>query len=646
MPIFDFQRLDNILNLLIEKRQPIPIDELSSYCGVSDRTIRSDINTINDYISDQGASITLIRKQGYIIEYSNKVAFDDFWTNQDSGTFLFTTADSRMRYLIRVFLTSEDYISQEYLQSILFVSQNTLYNDFRTFKQYLAPYHLQLVNKSNLGYLLTGLEQDKRAAIIDLILKENISEYIIGASEIERDICMNINYEAFSSIFQKFFRHFIHSSSDYFYRNLFTRLLLSISRIKYGHQITAFHHQIHLHQDTQLIVQQFIKTVESRFSIEITPEEQLYIEFSIAENFPHLIDNQSSKEHQSLAEEIVSLIFQTLQETSHSDWNSDWQLKNNLLEHIKLFLTIQTIEGQRTNPILKTIKNNFPYAFELAVTCSQNIVQQCNVHFSEDEISYIALHLANSIERHATASQKSLSLAIICGSGQTFSSIMESKIKRRFPNTFAAIQKFSYADFNLQQHQHSFDIVVSTVPIRQQISRVLFIDINDLEVAMQQIEEEIQSIRKDVRTTSLFSEERFLCLQTKTSKEKLLETLHHTLLEQHVVHEHFLTEIYERESISSTIIGDVIAIPHPLGNSVITSCIFPVVAPKGIHWDSKTIKFVFLFAIKPEDSESIQDIYDKLLDFIGSEKAQAALLKTPSFELLQRFFSTSSNSIR
>lgn len=87
MSIFDFQRLDNILNLLIQKNEPIHINELSSFCGVSDRTIRSDIHTINDYITENGATITLIRKKGYVINYIDKEKFDKFWTNQDSGTF-------------------------------------------------------------------------------------------------------------------------------------------------------------------------------------------------------------------------------------------------------------------------------------------------------------------------------------------------------------------------------------------------------------------------------------------------------------------------------------------------------------------------------------------------------------------------------
>lgn len=63
MSFFDYQRLDDIVNLLLDKREAVHIDELSSYCNVSDRTIRSDINTINGYIKSHGAHIVLIRKK-------------------------------------------------------------------------------------------------------------------------------------------------------------------------------------------------------------------------------------------------------------------------------------------------------------------------------------------------------------------------------------------------------------------------------------------------------------------------------------------------------------------------------------------------------------------------------------------------------
>lgn len=240
MSFFDYQRLDDIVNLLLDKKEAVHINDLSSYCNVSDRTIRSDINTINDYIESHGARIILIRKKGYVIEYSDKKSFDEFWSHQDTGTFLFTTSEARLTFLIRLFLTSEDYVSQEYLQSILFVSQNTLYSDLRTLRQYLSRYQLKIQNKSNLGYRVIGQEQDFRSAIVDLIFKSNFTEYLTASTSVEKDICNNINYDKFNKVYLHLFSKEIFIDSDYFHRNIFTSLLLTVSRIKLGHTLRFY----------------------------------------------------------------------------------------------------------------------------------------------------------------------------------------------------------------------------------------------------------------------------------------------------------------------------------------------------------------------------------------------------------------------
>lgn len=641
MSFFDYQRLDDIVNLLLDKKEAVHIDELSSYCNVSDRTIRSDINTINDYIESHGAHIILIRKKGYIIEYIDKKSFNEFWSHQDTGTFLFTTSEARLTFLIRLFLTSEDFVSQDYLQSVLFVSQNTLYSDLRTLRQYLSRYQLKIQNKSNLGYKVIGLEQDFRSAIVDLIFKSNFTEYLTASTTVEKDICNNINYDKFNKIYSRLFSKEIFIDSDYFHRNIFTSLLLTVSRVRSGHTLSEFDQNIKLNQHFTPVINKFVKAVETDFDLKLSTLEKNYINFCIAENSPRLIDDTAINENQELAENILELIHNTLQKYTDSNWIYDSTLESNLLEHIKLFLKVQTIEGNRSNPLLETVKNNFPYAFDLAISCSREIVKCYNIHFSEDEISYIALHLANAIERGNAEEHKQLSLAIICGTGQTFSSIIEAKIKRRFPNVFSTIEKFSYASFtSYDKETNKFDLIVSTIPIRETMVDIVFIDINDLDSSMKQIGKKINEFSVDTidAPEGLLSAKHFHIMHKKTTKEEVLNYLHTELLSQGYVKENFLTEIYERENISSTIISDSIAIPHPLGEAVIKSTIFPVIAPKGITWDDKLVKFVFLFAIKTEEPEKMEFIYERLLDFIGSEKLQAKLLKEPTFSSLLSIF--------
>ena len=640
MPFFNYQRLDNILNFLLQKQEPVRIDEISSYCNVSDRTVRSDINNINDYIEKHGAHIVLIRKQGYIIEYSDKKEFDAFWSNQDTGTFLFTASDSRLTYLIRLFLTNDSYVTQEYLQSILFVSQNTLYSDFRTLKQYLTSYSLDITNKSNLGYILEGKEQDIRAAIVNLIFKENLTNYLTGSITVDKDICNNINYEQFNEIFLNYFKNEIHLDSDYFYRNIFSSLLLAASRVKSGHTIKSFNQNIKLNQHFSAIVEEFIHDIEIKFSLVFSNLEKDYLHFCIAENAPNLIDDSLTKSNQLISKEIVKTIQESLKSSTSSYWVMDKSLEKNLLEHIKLFLKVQTINGNRDNPLLETIKLNFPYAFDLAISVSQDIVRQYNIHFSEDEVAYIAIHFANAIERNSSQTVKQLTLAIICGSGKTFSSIIEAKIKRNFPNRFSKITKLSYSTFQNAVKLEEFDIIISTVPINTSKFPVIQINVNDLDTSMSQIENKLSEINLLEDSDELFSINRFLILENRATKKEVLKLINKQLLEQAFVNPNFLQDIYKREEISPTTISDSIAVPHPLGDSVIKNCIFPVIAPKGIKWDDKIVKFIFLFAIQSNNSEKIQQFYDLLLDFISSNKLQSKLLKEPNYQTFMEIFNT------
>ena len=634
MAQLDFQRLDDLLNYMIIQTSPVTLESLSQSFKVSGRTLRTDIKAINSSIVPNGAEIILIRKKGYILTYSNKEKFNDFWENAHSGTFLFTSAKSRIQYLLRLFLTTNRFISQKYLLTVLFVSQNTLYNDFRTLKTILGAYHLKIVNKSNLGYILSGDEQSIRLAINNLIFQEPLTDFITAANMVEKDICLNINYKQFSELFHSSFTKLVQLDSDYFHRNAFVSILLALSRIKDGHLISDFQQTVSLIPQAQKEIQNFIKSAEQTFHIKVPKDERQYLIYILSENFPHIIDSAITLSDASLVNSIVQALLSDLYTTTGASWVLDENLKRNLKDHIKRLLSIHTINSSRTNPILEAIKNNFPYPFELAVSAMQKIEKKFQISFTEDEISYIALYLASAIEN--SCNSYSISLAIICGTGKILSSIIESKIKKRFPNTFSEIKKLSYREFEHLSNKKAFHVIVSTVPIKNQLQKpIIFIDMNHLDDALLQIENKLSTVKRDNSTMNLFRPSHFMLVKEKISRETLLKRIAKILQSQGFVTENFLADVLARENISSTVINEIIALPHPIGDSVNQSAIFSIIAPKGIKWNhSAKVKFIFLLAIKAKDLENIQHIYDSLLDFVSSEKKQDSLLKNPSYKTL------------
>lgn len=634
-----FQRLDDLLNYLIGQTRPVTLENLSKITKVSSRTLRSDIKLINEHIMSNGGEIVLIRKKGYLMEYSDQKKFDNFWQDHHTGTFLFTTAESRIHYLIRLFLTSDRFVTQEYLLNTLFVSQNTLYSDFKVLKKILEPYQLKIVNKSNLGYRINGQESDMRLAINHLIFQSNLTEFITSANQIDKDICMNIDYASYGKLFNQFLTQLVQLDSDYFQRNAFVSILLALSRIKEGNTVTTFSAEISLNTERQNIVSGFIAEVERTFSIKISDLEENYIAYILTENFPQIINDPSDFENRALAQEMVEMILSQLYQTTHAEWTRDNHLKHHLTDHMQRLLNIHKINGSRNNPILEDVKNNFPYPFELAVLQIQRIETQFNMSFTEDEISYIALYFASAIESHQN--HHKMSLAIVCGTGKILSAIIESRIKRKFPDTFSEIKKLSYHEFKASAPQETYDLVVSTVPFQHATTKnIIFFDINHLEEAFLNIEDQINHYHVNDVTTQLFNASHFTLISDKLSKAEVLKDMHDILFEQGLVTEDFINCVLERENISSTVIDNVIALPHPTRDCVKMSSVFVAVAPKGIEWgDSKKVTFIFLLAIKTEDVEEIADIYDLILDFIASDEKQGALLKTPTYDKLIDLFS-------
>lgn len=637
MSKLDYARLDNILNYLITKHLPVSQDILCKELNISRRTLRHDIKMINDYISDNGAEIELVRRKGYLLNYTDKEKFEYFWHHDDQGTFLFTSAKNRIDFLLRVFLTTDNYVRQDYLLNTFYISQNTLYNDFRSLKQLLAPYHIQIINKSNVGYYISAEESDIRSAILNLIFRDNLYDFISGKNKSVRDICNNIDYKIFSTIFYNFIDGIKLNSTDFFERNSFSAILLTLSRIKYGHQLhTAFKPELKLSPPYQSEFNEFISALNETFQIKLSAYEQSYILFILSENYPNIIERLNlSEDNIQLAHDIVQSLLNHLDQKISDAWIYDNNLKSNLTNHIIRALNVLVIKGNRTNPISQHIKNNFPYAFDLAASEMSRIENIFQLTFSEDEIAYIALYFANAIEKYKNSSRDKIKIAIICGTGKILSSIIQTRLERYFPNLIDSIDNLSLKEFD-STDKSAYDLFVTTIPIKVS-DKIYYFDISNFEQNFKDLEKIIRSKRT---TLQLFNPLFIKTFPDKITKTDLIKTLANELFQMGYVTESFAQDVFKREEISNTVLDNIVAIPHPINHSVKKSVISVAIIPKGIYWNQSHIKFVFLLAIRPEDIKSLEYIYEKLLDFTTSKALQEDLLRNKDMKTLDKIFNT------
>ena len=632
-----YQRLDDLLELLLLKKDPTSIKEIVTALNVSDRTIRTDILNLNENLHPIQAEVTLVRKKGYQLYTENRKMFLDWWKtyNEDKQVPLLNSSEERQNHLLILLLKEEQSYSANELMDLLFVSKNTLYSYLKIIRKQLSVYHLTLINRPNIGFELIGTEYNKRQAILELLLINDLQNYLLGFTATEQLFFSTIDLNLLLELELNFLSSLHLLDSDFYHKNILSTLALAISRIKNGHYIKDISHEIHcLNNETIDIINPFITAIEKNFSITFTTMERNYFILTLSINAPRLV--KDAENFSTISATIVNELLVGIQKTTNFDWTKDTLLYTDLVSHIEGFIKMNLMDTGRKNPILNTIKLSFPMAYDLSLTHLEPIEKKYALYFSEDEVGYIALHLAGAIERN-TSSNEPLKTIIVCGSGNAMSRIIEAKIMKQYPSQFIIIRRCSYAEFQRLNLTH-IDLAITTVPVLDATIPTIFID-------MANLDKEIATLATYLKKTTnrfasildLFHSDSFYYYnETTCSKEKLLSLMTTDLEKQGIVPKSFLSSVIDRENLHVTTINHLIAIPHPMVMSAHTSRISVAIFPNGIDWGTHQLThIIFLFAITKKDNENTEAVYDLLLELMDQEPIQSLIFKADSFEKFQ-----------
>ena len=140
--MFPYNRLNEIFDY-VRQNDIVSVNRLSSLLNITDRTIRSDIQTINEIIKENGAQLRLKRKAGYYIEINDQEKYNTFLSSikqTKSNNPELDTSQDRIKYLLNLLLYSDEYITLDDLADNIYVSRNTLQNYIKTLKNIFSKY--------------------------------------------------------------------------------------------------------------------------------------------------------------------------------------------------------------------------------------------------------------------------------------------------------------------------------------------------------------------------------------------------------------------------------------------------------------------------------------------------------------------------
>lgn len=640
MAKLDYQRLDDLVNvLLLNRQQPLALKSLVSQLAVSDRTIRHDIAMLNDTLPTYHAKINLTRSKGYQLVITDNHGFMKWWYSADSGNSTqLTTPEERQQYLLYLLLTSTTPQSVDSLLDNLYISKNTFYTYLKQVKEQLTTFNLKLINHPNVGFELVGLEFNIRKAIIELLIRADLQNYIIDFSSIEYHLFEDINLAQLQNLEMTYLKDLDLLESDFYHKNVLSALALSITRIMQNKPLKTIPLKVpKLNTDVINKVSELIKVIEKEYAIQFNNFERDYCYYNIGGNFPRLVQDTENIDYiSSTSSEIVNTILQGIKQKTNYDWTHDEILRRDLTAHIKGFINMDIYNTNRTNPLLETIKKSFPLPYDLSLTQLKEVTQKYGIDFSEDEVGYIALHLAGAIERNDQHHYQKTDVAIVCASGRTLSKLIEIKLKKKYSQIVNIVGTYSYAELMHQEIVHN-DILVSTIPISETKFTSFFLDVNNLDRDIERIGERITQLTHQLSTIDLFKPSFFYSIKGTMSKEALLTKMADNLQSEGFVESNFIDSVLTREKIGNTCINSVLAIPHPMSLIANQSALSLAIAPEGILWAGNTrVNFICLFSITKEDFAASESIYDLLLDFLEDTIAQKKLLEHPTLSSFKK----------
>ena len=312
-----------------------------------------------------------------------------------------------------------------------------------------------------------------------------------------------------------------------------------------------------------------------------------------------------------------------------------------LFPHLECMIHRMKSEMYFENPILESVKREMFYEYEIASYLVSKFNTKYGIEATEDEIGYITFHIGTSIERTAGNKAKKTVVTLVCMSGVGSSQFMAVKLQRVLPDL--KIKRIISSNQTRDLKKEDQDLVISTVPLTLE-------DIDVVQVSLVLNEEDIQKIQNYVESRRSEKEEksdytylkRFLwedisILQCDlNSREEVIEVLGKRMIREGYVDEGYVESVFEREKLSDTCVGSLVAIPHAFQGHIRKPGIGLLTLRKPIPWGKETAQIVFMLSLDANVGADFQKIFKAVFNLTKNYKDVEKILKAENLTKLKR----------
>lgn len=599
------KQLIKLIKLLSNNSSPKKSQEICKELEISPRTFRNYVKKYRSVLNDIGILLNSKPGIGYWFEIIDYEKYSDFVQNGikhevEEQLIIPTYPEERVTFLIKLFLSNTSYLTIADLEEQLFVSQSTLTNDLREVRNKLKHYNLEIENRPNYGMKIKGKEFDLRSCISKYYFYTDIYDNLLLQNEedLEKKVINNLLYE---TITEKNF-----PLTDIGFKNLVNHLMIVLLRngkVKVDKKTVEKYRELEEMEEFEISTV-LVKKIEDTFNTNLSDLESYYITL-------HLLGKQlgvDRKNNNSLnreTDELLEAILKEIHKMFGIDFSLDTKLVSQLATHFLPMMNRLKYGLYIDNPITELIRDEDPFAFEIALFAANIVRDKFGYQVNLDEIGYLAPHFSLAIHKSREHIQKK-NILVVCASGAGSSQILLYKLKQKYSdylNEIKIIRLYEISKIDQQQ----YDLVISTVPITEKLEipiiRVQYF-LNDKD--LQLIDVELRDSHGSFDYIEEYFKHELLFTDIKSSNsEGIIREMCTRIGETISLPESFFDLVIQREELAPTEFGNKVALPHPIYPISKNSFVAFAVLQKPIKWKKEMVKYVFLLSPGAQDLETL-----------------------------------------
>lgn len=446
------KRTNAIVQILC-KKETNSIASLAQEFALSQRTIRNDLNVINEILNEHGLEQICLGKGGSIFLPEN---FADVWQYIVEKDFYEYKLSKEERKIIAsaMLVCTSGYLTLSMIAEELVVSRATIINDLEDIKQFIRQGNLEVVSHPNKGLRIEGKESDKRVFLMQLgkvefeQLRQDFLRKQIRVDEHIENILEKILFEQ-EHVHQCFL-------NDVSFQRIVMYLGIMVNRENKGEYIE---HREYQENSKYLMAKDILQYVCQYCSMTTTEDEIIFLSelLSFAGYMKQENISKSTMKIQVAARKFIERVSEALR----MNLNNDFDFFESLSAHLERSVDSERIQDADHAILQDALKDN-PEIMD-AVYQGQGILNQClKRELSKSEMGYIAVHVCAAVERKKN---KEIVFHVIfaCHAGIGTSHLLLEKLKKHF--NFQIVDIVS-AHEACRLEADAADLVISTVPLK------------------------------------------------------------------------------------------------------------------------------------------------------------------------------------